>query len=69
MDELYDLLSPEQLITRYQDGVTLKTLKNWRVQHKGPPFVKIGRQIYYREKDVRDWEAKRTVGRFRLVDP
>ena len=29
-----------------------QTLANWRSQRKGPPYVKIGSKIIYREKDL-----------------
>lgn len=61
------LLTPQQLIQRYQNCITQKTLRNWRVMQKGPPFVKIGVRVFYRIADVESWEAKRTVGRFRLA--
>jgi hypothetical protein len=39
------------------------TLRRWRAQHIGPPFVRIGRDIYYREtaaQDLLNEEMKRT---------
>lgn len=68
-DDLDDLplLTPEQLVSRYNQRITQKTLRNWRNAQKGPPFVKVGSRVFYRVADVEKWEAKRTVGVFRYV--
>ncbi|WP_353962555.1 helix-turn-helix domain-containing protein [Streptomyces sp. NBC_00006] len=31
------------------------TLRNWRYQGEGPPFVKLGKCVRYLASDVRDW--------------
>ena len=33
------------------------TLDRWRKRGEGPPYVKIGRDIYYHLSAVRDWVA------------
>lgn len=37
------------------------TLRIWRTKGKGPPHVKIGGAVRYREKDVEAWIASRVV--------
>jgi hypothetical protein len=32
-----------------------RTLKRWRDFGEGPPFIKVGRTIYYRRQAIRDW--------------
>ncbi len=55
-------------------GITVRTLENWRFQGRGPQFVKDGRVIVYRQKDLlsylelhsnrtRDQRAKETDAR------
>lgn len=43
-------------------GISRRTLPVWRVQGKGPKFIKIGRLVRYDEADVIAWieENKRT---------
>ena len=43
-------------------GLVPETLQAWRRTAKGPPFVKLGRAIRYRLKDVEAWLAAQTVG-------
>ena len=35
--------------------LSTNTLMNWRAQGRGPIFVKSGKLIYYRKKDVIQW--------------
>lgn len=35
--------------------VTKETLARWRVQSQGPRYTKLGRSIFYRRVDVRNW--------------
>ena len=32
-----------------------QSLNNWRTQGYGPAFVKVGRNVRYREGDITDW--------------
>lgn len=43
-------------------GVSMRTLQKWRLQGKGPSFVKLGHAVRY---DVRDLEAYIEGGRRR----
>lgn len=38
-------------------GVKPQTLQVWRTRRQGPPFVKLGKQVYYRNRDIEDWIA------------
>lgn len=37
------------------------TLCNWRTMKKGPPFVRIGSNIRYRQSDLEHWLSQRRV--------
>lgn len=42
--------------------IKLRTLREWRYQNSGPPFVRITKQcIRYRMKDVEKWMEERLV--------
>jgi len=32
-----------------------RTLRKWRAQGKGPPFIKIGRRVFYRDTSRAAW--------------
>lgn len=36
-------------------GVSLRTVQRERAQRSGPPFIKLGRQIFYRPAAVEAW--------------
>ena len=41
-------------------GISPRTMQAWRVQGKGPAFLKLGRAVRYRICDLDDWlEANR----------
>ena len=43
-------------------GVSQKTLPAWRSRRQGPPYVKCGRAVRYREADLEDFlESRRVV--------
>ena len=52
----------DQLLTERQAAVALlvsvKTLQAWRVQGRNVPFVRIGRRIAYRVRDINDFIEK-----------
>lgn len=41
--------------------VPIRTIEDWRYRHMGPPFVKMGRSIRYRKKEVDRWLETRVV--------
>lgn len=42
-------------------GLAVSTLQKLRVRGDGPPFVKIGRNVRYRQEDLQAFVAKRVV--------
>ena len=44
-------LLPEQRAAE-RLGLSVKTLRNWRVSGAGPCFVKLGRCVRYRDADI-----------------
>ncbi len=53
------LLTPAQLVERWNKAVTLGTLATWRSRGGGPPFIRVGRQPLYRVADVEAYEQER----------
>jgi hypothetical protein len=42
-------------------NVSVRTLERWRVNGGGPPFVKYGRKVGYRDPDLEAWLAAHVV--------
>ena len=38
------------------------TLARWEAKREGPPCMRIGRKVYYRQSSVRDWLLSREQG-------
>lgn len=38
-----------------QRGVSLRTVQRERAQRIGPPYIKLGRNIYYRPAAIEQW--------------
>lgn len=38
------------------------TLARWEARREGPPCMRIGRKVYYRQSSVRDWLLSREQG-------
>jgi len=39
-------------------GIPVKTLQYWRCRtpaHGGPPYIKLGKRVYYRPQDLNAW--------------
>jgi hypothetical protein len=53
-------LTEAELAARYRGLVSAGTLRNWRSQGRGPPFVKVGRQVLYPIVGLEAWERSRT---------
>jgi excisionase family DNA binding protein len=47
------LLDPGEVSTLL--GLPVATLANWRCAGKGPPFLRVGRHVRYRRRDVDRW--------------
>lgn len=54
-----ELRKPSWLAQRLEKSS--KTLETWRREGVGPPYVRVGRDIRYRESDVERWLAAQTV--------
>ena len=52
-------LSPEQLAERYD--VSLETVYGWNKTGSGPDYIRVGRHVRYRPKDITKWEDSRVV--------
>lgn len=42
-------------------GIAVGTLRNWRTQGGGPPFVRVRGAVRYRPADIEAWLAERVV--------
>jgi excisionase family DNA binding protein len=42
-------------------GLSSRTLQAWRVKNGGPPFIRAGRAIRYRRRDLLAWMDANTV--------
>jgi predicted DNA-binding transcriptional regulator AlpA len=38
------------------------TVRTWRLDGSGPPFIKVGRRVLYREADLVEWINSRVRG-------
>ena len=54
-------LTTEEVAERYRGEISLGTLRNWRAQRIGPPFVKIGKSVLYPVQALDDWDKKNLV--------
>jgi hypothetical protein len=54
-------LTVQEVVRRYRDEVSSGTLKNWRSQGRGPPFVKVGRSPLYPLAGLEAWERENTT--------
>ena len=52
-------LSPDELVSRWRESVSTKTLANWRVKGFGPKFLKLGNRIVYPLDQILAGEANR----------
>jgi len=55
-------LTPAELVQRYKNTITIRTLANWRSTGEGPVYTKIGGRVLYPVDGVKSWEASRTLG-------
>lgn len=54
-DQLFD---QDELSTRWHKSP--RTLERWRMNGAGPPYIKLGAQVRYRESDAELWLRSRT---------
>jgi excisionase family DNA binding protein len=43
-------------------NVSVAALRRWRLERRGPRFIKVGSLVRYRQSDVEMWLASRPVG-------
>ena len=56
MNEVYsESIAAEKL------GVAVQTLRNWRCQRKGPPYLKIGRNVRYQCEDLYEYKQNKRI--------
>lgn len=55
----HTLLTPEELASRWKGLVSIKTLRNWRSQGRGPMYLEqAGRRVAYLLSDVESFETQ-----------
>jgi predicted DNA-binding transcriptional regulator AlpA len=58
------VITPPNLRTTEEVAETLRvapvTLKTWRAQGRGPNYIRVGRQVRYRDDDIAQWLDQRT---------
>lgn len=58
-------IDPDALIAEVQAAdflrISIRTLQAWRCQGAGPAFVRVGRAIRYRRRDLLAWIEVNTV--------
>ncbi|SMP42452.1 Helix-turn-helix domain-containing protein [Desulfonatronum zhilinae] len=42
-------------------GLSVKTLRAWRLQGRGPRYLKLGRAVRYLVQELDAWASRRTV--------
>ena len=61
-------LDPDALLTESAAAeilnLSIRTLQMWRVRGAGPSYVRAGRAIRYRRRDLIRWIDANTVGSF-----
>ena len=54
-------LTTDEVVERYRGEVSAGTLRNWRAQRVGPPFIKIGKSVLYPVQGLDEWDKKNLV--------
>ena len=55
-----EMLSVDDLISRWRGQVKATTLATWRSRKLGPPYVKVGGRVLYPAKAVEEYERRNT---------
>jgi hypothetical protein len=42
-------------------GISMTTMRIWRLKKKGPPYTKLGRRLFYSEDDLNAWLLDKRV--------
>lgn len=56
-----DRMLNDKELAEQLNGVDVTTLERWRRLKEGPAYIKVGRQVRYRQSDVDRWLEERTV--------
>lgn len=58
--------TPEMLLNEYDvarvTGLSVASVRGWRLLKQGPRFLKIGAAVRYRSEDLASWLASRPTG-------
>ncbi|AGK59735.1 hypothetical protein HYPDE_40333 [Hyphomicrobium denitrificans 1NES1] len=54
-------LTADEVAERYRGEISVGTLRNWRAQRVGPPFVKVGKSVLYPLQGLDEWDKKNLV--------
>lgn len=57
-----DYMTADELVCRFKNLISKRTLANWRSHGEGPKYTKIGGRVLYSLKAVQEWEQRRTRG-------
>jgi hypothetical protein len=63
MEATKEFFTPEELVARWRDKISLETLVHWRREGMGPPHTKVGGRILYPVTGVLEYERSRTEPR------
>jgi hypothetical protein len=55
-------ITPEKLIERWGNAVTVETLSNWRFRGRGPRYTKVGTKVMYALADIEEYERVNQTG-------
>jgi excisionase family DNA binding protein len=58
------LLTEEEVANRLH--VSLASIRRWRLERRGPQFIKVGSLVRYRPEDLETWLASLPTGGARL---
>lgn len=51
-------LTADEVAERYRGEISVGTLRNWRAQRVGPPFIKIRKSVLYPVEGLDEWDKK-----------
>ena len=70
MQAAHSITDHDTLLTEVQAAdvlnLSIRTLQAWRTKRSGPSFVRAGRAIRYRRRDLYDWMDANTVSSTRV---
>jgi hypothetical protein len=59
-EKMLNLLTEEDVAKHLQ--VSLAALRRWRVEGRGPRFIKVSALVRYRPEELEDWLASQPAG-------